>query len=525
MDLLASLGLENALPEQSTRLTHPGVISALQTNSSECQLGFNCCLTCGASLLQQHDRDKSLKKKEIYCKGCNRVKYCSEVCRKVDAEPQQLVDDGGDDDDDVDEGALGHSPVICSLLNLCNGDETAEDNLYNTTTTTKNTKHNTIQKEEAAKYRVQTERESYPATLFNMLTDGPPWLIENLTRRLRYREEVRSPDAKGSGSSGGSETKRRGKRDRQSSSQEETASSSSGLSRELVLHIVGASVDSELWGWDGTTTSYTHNEMLDAYAEASTNVLSYLKNFIDSVDSMRLVFVGPDCPKPTRGSGGGGGDDDEIRVCRLDKSIPGSKTMLHIETHCCNYGEDTTLPDPDAIIFFNPGLSCTDYDWSKALSAASSYESSTPFLITTNTEMEGFADIKCLVDGGYVDSKELPTYILETVDVESPSNNSRYNDDVEEEEDDDEQNKKFFLCENPYAGLRVRQSGTMANDLYVKSRWVMGGLFQRGGDVVKKKKKKKKTKMVDKSKKKRKGSQEKGSDRKKRRKGGNPALI
>ena len=171
--------------------------------------------------------------------------------------------------------------------------------------------------------------------------------------------------------------------------------------------------------------------MLDAYAEASTNVLSYLKNFTDSVDSMRLVFVGPDCPKPTRGSGGGGGDDDVTSVCRLDKSIPGSKTMLHIETHCCNYGEDTTIPNPDAIIFFNPGLSCTDYDWSKALSAASSYESSTPFLITTNTEMEGFADIKCLVDGGYVDPMELPTYILETVDVESPSNNSRYNDDVE----------------------------------------------------------------------------------------------
>jgi len=386
MDLLASLGLENALPEQSTRLTHPGVISALQTNnSSECQLGFNCCLTCGASLLQQHEGDKSLKKKEVNCKGCNRVKYCSEVCRKVDAEPQQLLHGG----DDVDEGALGHSPVICSLLNLCNDDETAEDNLYNNTTTkhtTTTTKHTTIQKEEAAKYRVQTERESYPATLFNMLTDGPPWLIENLSRRLRYREEVRSPDAKVSSSgSSGSERKRRGKRDRQSSSQEETVSSS-GLSRELVLHIVGASVDSELWGWDGTTTSYTHNEMLDAYAEASTNVLSYLKNFIDSIDSIRLVFVGPDCPKPRRGSGGGGDDDDdETSVCRLDKSIPGSKTMLHIETHCCNYGEDTTLPDPDAIIFFNPGLSCTDYDWSKALSAASSYESSTPFLIDLST--------------------------------------------------------------------------------------------------------------------------------------------
>lgn len=52
------------------------------------------------------------KKKEVVCKGCNRVKYCSEVCRRVDAEPQQLLD--GANDDDVDEGALGHSPVICS---------------------------------------------------------------------------------------------------------------------------------------------------------------------------------------------------------------------------------------------------------------------------------------------------------------------------------------------------------------------------------------------------------------------------
>ena len=397
---------------------------------------------------------------------------------------------------------------------MCNDDETAEDNLYNNTSktiTNSTKKHNNIQKEEAAKYRVQTERESYPATLFNMLIlDGPPWLIENLTRKLRYREEVRSPEAKGSGI--GSERKRRGKRDRQSLHREEEmpASSASRLHRELVLHVVGASVDSELWGWDGTTTSYTHNEMLDAYAEASTNVLSYLKNFIDSIDSLRLVFVGPDCPKPRHG----GGKDGAI-VCRLDKTIPGSKTMLHIETHCCNYGEDTNkLPCPDAIIFFNPGLSCPDYDWSKALSAASSYQqSSTPFLITTNTEMEGFADIKCLVDGGYVDSKELPKYVLETVDGETSSNNSRYNDDDDVE---DEQNKKFFFCENPYAGLRVRQSGTMANDLYVKSRWVMGGLFQRGGGDG----------NVDMEKKKRKESEERGSARKKRRKGdSNPALI
>ena len=402
------------------------------------------------------------------------------------------------------------------------------------------------------------------------ITDGPTWLIENLTCKLRFREEIRSPDVKKGSSSSGSSSKgserkrkRRGKRDRQSFTREEiettttpttttTAGSSSGRNKELVLHIVGASVDSELWGWDGSTTSYTHNEMLNAYAEASTNVVSYLKNFIDTIDSIRLVFVGPECPRTRRRDDGSGSDDDddgggdggeeETIVCRCEMLIPGSKTMLHIETHCCNYGEDhdgqdtTPFPAPDGIIFFNPGFSCTDYDWSKALSAASSYQSSTPFLVTTNTEMEGFADIKCLVDGGYVDSKELPTYILETVveeEEEAPSSNSnrRHNSHENDDDDDidnDDQNKKFFFGENPYAGLRVRQSGTMANDLYVKSRWVMGGLFQStsGGGVGKKTTKKK---MVANSKKRSNESEEgggSGARKKKRRKGGNnPALI
>ena len=383
---------------------------------------------------------------------------------------------------------------VSRLLSLCNDDERAEDDLYNTSTK-QNSSTNSSQKEEAAKYRVQTERESYPATLFNMLiADGPPWLIENMTRRIRYREEVRSPEGKAK--------KRRGKRDRQSFSAEEV-SSESGSSRQLVLHIIGASVDSELWGWDGTKTSYTHNEMLDAYAEASTNVLSYLKNFIDSVESIKLIFVGPDCPSP-----------EKAVVCRCETSIPGSKAILRIETHCCNYGEDATLQDPDAIIFFNPGLSCPDYDWSKALSAASSHQPFTPFIITTNTEMEGFADIKSLVDGGYISTKELPSYVLDTIADEATSNN--------EDDNEDDDKKRFFFCENPYAGLRVRQSGTMANDLYVKSRYVMGGLFQSGDiDITQTKKKKK---SIDKSKK-RKESDESGSTRKKRRKGGNPALI
>ena len=141
MDLLASLGLDNTLPEQSTRLLHPGVISALEkcssssssssgTNNSsssspnnhhhpECQLGFNCCLTCGTSFLQQQQSSTKKDRVYYYCKGCNRVKYCSEICRKVDSEPQEeqaaAADDDGANGNDVDEGgALGHSPVICS---------------------------------------------------------------------------------------------------------------------------------------------------------------------------------------------------------------------------------------------------------------------------------------------------------------------------------------------------------------------------------------------------------------------------
>lgn len=251
MDLLASLGLENALPEQSTRLVHPGVISALEKCSAahdnnggggndnnsdddgQCRLGFNYCLTCGASLTttkRSHQTTATTAaasactteraKKIITCKGCNRVNYCSELCRRIDAEPQQQLQHGtnGEDNDvegGVDENAVGHSPVICSLLNLCNDDELVEDELYDNDDSKSDSKlnssNNNNQKYEIAKYRIQTERESYPATLFNMLSDdGPSWLVEALSRRLRYKEEIRSPEGKlfhrsAGGSGGGGE--------------------------------------------------------------------------------------------------------------------------------------------------------------------------------------------------------------------------------------------------------------------------------------------------------------------------------
>ena len=213
--------------------------------------------------------------------------------------------------------------------------------------------------------------------------------------------------------------------------------------------------------------------------------------------------------------------------------------MLYIETHCCNYGDDdddNAIPPPDAIIFFNPGFSCTDYDWSTALKAAASSSSlhgsalsSTPFLVTTNTEMEGYADIKSLVDGGYIDSKDIPIGILETFSDDDPSslNDKKYSS---HNDDDNEQEKKFFFCENPYAGLRVRQSGTMANDLYVKSRWVMGGLFVPDSKKMvaitsnNKSKSKKKRRMDSEV---RRSSSGDVHRKKKRRKGdgSNPALI
>ena len=49
-------------------------------------------------------------------------------------------------------------------------------------------------------------------------------------------------------------------------------------------------------------------------------------------------------------------------------------------------------------------------------------------------------------------------------------------DNLYHSEEDDDDNETFFSV-NPFCGYRVRQSGTMANDLYVKSRWIFGGRF------------------------------------------------
>ena len=67
-------------------------------------------------------------------------------------------------------------------------------------------------------------------------------------------------------------------------------------------------------------------------------------------------------------------------------------------------------------------------------------------------------------------------------DTNNNSNSNNYHDDKEtfvDDNNDDDNNKVNDPCSffslNPYCGLRVRQSGTLANDLYVKSRWIFGG--------------------------------------------------
>jgi len=475
MDLLCSIGLDS-LPEQSTRLTsHPGTIKTLEDNA-DARLGFTSCCNCGTDI----DCDKI---KVVKCKGCQRVSYCSKSCCKADSEdiPEQQKNSGLDDD-----MAFGHSAVICSLLKLCNDDEDAEDKLFNDTSIESHDQKQGDAKE-AALYRVQTERESYPATLFNILSESPMWFMEAMTRRIRYLEDPRSPLQK----------QRRGKRDRNGISPTKPPSPVMG-NKQLIIHIVGASTNSELWGWDGRSADAA---VLDAYAEASTNLVSYLESFPIVLKSIRLIFIGPDCSKS----------------CKHKVSIPESKTMLIVETHCYNYGEHNqheSVPSPDVIVFFNPGFSCPDYDWSKALSAAAKFSTSwsTPLLVTTNTEMEGFADIKYLLDGGYINAKSIPDDVCEAIDYSRPKFKSNVNDE----------DRAFFFGENPYHGLRVRQSGTMANDIYVKSKWMFGALIEKSYNS-KKAKTKELCKIEDEESHERprkKYKKEKGNNKK-----SNPALI
>ena len=102
MDFLKSLGVED-LPEQQTRTMH------LMARHPEfaLRLGFDSCCACGSPFTPSCTL--------VNCSQCQRVSYCSEACRKQDADAGMIVDQEQGSEEEQDS-AMGHSSIICTLL-------------------------------------------------------------------------------------------------------------------------------------------------------------------------------------------------------------------------------------------------------------------------------------------------------------------------------------------------------------------------------------------------------------------------
>jgi len=364
MDILKSLNLEDHLPEQQTRTAR----LTSENPDADLTLGFDACCACG----KPHP--------SVECDNCHRVKYCSMECRENDAKA------GGGDGED--EEALGHSAIICILLAICNDDEAVENGHDQAMESSKRT---------AATDRLISEFESYPATLANVLIDGPC-----------YQDALHK-------AAGGT----------------------------LTIHVIGASTDSELWV--GHPDPSQESRVFQCYAEALAEAAERFR-----LQRIQLYFIGPDCPEKDT--------ESQVKVPLMQ----GSKCdcLLETKTIKSDYTKNALLSNsvsnPDIVVFFNPGFTCPDYKWEEALN---SIPKGTPCLTTTNTELEGVADVEYLYESGFV--SELPAGLATMLLGDAP-------DDV---------NMDIFFSVNPHCGSRVRQSGTMANDLYVKSRWIFGGVI------------------------------------------------
>jgi MYND finger len=381
MDLLASLNVDD-LPEQQTRTLH----LAEANPDFQLNLGFDACANCGQSLVDGGTV-------AVICRTCQRVRYCSEACRHQDSTVPLLS--SSNDEVAEPETALGHTSVVCTLLNLCNDDELVESNTESTTKSGGATLDPV--RLEAATSRVRSEYESYPATLANVLSDGPCFQ-EVLVRSGRD-------------------------------------------SNRLTIYILGASEDAELS--QGPTMSHSSRAAVCSdYAEALAELADQYK-----IPTIQLYFIGPDCPlEPFR---------ESVPLQYLEKQV-GTLSMRSVKG-VCNADIMNNLEPMDIVVLFNPGLTCPDYpDWKETLR---SIPNGTPFLLTTNTEMEGMADCQFLLDQDKCQS--LPAGLADVFDVSS---------------EDDHTSTAFFAV-NPFAGSRVRQNGTMANDLFVRNRWMLGGVL------------------------------------------------
>jgi hypothetical protein len=87
-------------------------------------------------------------------------------------------------------------------------------------------------------------------------------------------------------------------------------------------------------------------------------------------------------------------------------------------------------------------------------------------LTFTILEMEGIADCQFLLDQDRIQT--IPPAIADMLGMYSPP---------DDEIVDDTTIISSIFAENPFCGSRVRQSGTMGNDLFVKNRWMLMGIL------------------------------------------------
>ena len=327
-----------------------------------------------------------------------------------------------------DTNGVGHNSIICSLLQLCTIDEDEEDEMIrqrykskdkkddddNNNNKNKKNKKNNNQKEEA-RDRIKSEYESYPATLANIIMDGPC-----------YQSILKQ-------------------------------------NNELTIHIIGASNEAELWNAFESDSNrsmnyYMDNDVFDSYTEACTEMME-----LNGIHNMNILFIGPSCPSKNK------------KVKR--QLLNSKKSQIHFYTFASKYNHEflhtlsslsssSSLKEADIIVFFNPGFTCPDYHWEDALSCIPNKSDGIPFLITTNTEMEAMLDCEYLLERHCISS--LPTMMKENEEEED-------DDDDDEDNEDQHEGSYLFLSQNPYAGSRIRQSGTMANDLFIKNMWMYGG--------------------------------------------------
>jgi hypothetical protein len=389
MDFLRPVGLED-LPEQQTKTVH------LMARHPEfaLKLGIDACCTCGTPFTPSSTI--------VDCKQCQRVSYCSEACREQDS--SGAMDNEGAAEDEQEETAMGHSSVICTLLKLCNNDECVNQETKDDEKTLSALERDP-QAKEAAVDRVRSEFESYPATLSNVILQGP-----------LYEKALQ------------------------------------GAGKNLVIHIIGASHDGELWD----SPCVKNDDVFSAYADALAELSETRR-----LDSIELHFMGPECPPKNR------------RESRTMKGMENGIVVgeLVAQTH---HGEYTTdllqqeeINKADIVVFHNPGFTCPDYDWTMTLV---SIPKGTPFLVTTNTELEGIADCQFLLENDLIQS--IPPMLADIFGEEAPPVTTM---------DDELEGIPAgpFFNENPFCGNRVRQSGTMANDLFVKNRWMLGGILEK----------------------------------------------